>query len=255
MTNQSRQSLEGKVALVTGAGRRVGRAVALALAGAGADVAVHYGRSREGAEKAAAEIAALGRRSVALQAELAQPADIERLFDKIEADMGGVDVLVNSAAAFERAPLADLDLARWERMIRVNLTAPFLCCRRVAHSMKAKGEGDIVNVCDIGGMAAWKGYTHYNVSKAGLIMLTRALALELAPEIRVNAVAPGTVLFPDDYDPAARERIVSRIPMGREGSPQDVVETVLFLLTGPRYITGQIIAVDGGRSARDITGG
>jgi pteridine reductase len=249
------QSLDGKVALVTGAGKRVGKAIALELARAGADVAVHYGSSQVEAEATACEIASLGGRSVALQADLSEPAHIDQLFDRIERDLGGADILVNSAALFEKAPLEELDRSKWERMIQVNLTAPFLCCRHAAPSMKAKGEGDIVNICDIGGMAAWKGFTHYNVSKAGLIMLTRALALELAPEIRVNGVAPGTVLFPDDYDPDTKKRIVSRIPMGREGSPQDVVDTVLFLLTGPRYITGQVIAVDGGRSSRDITGG
>jgi pteridine reductase len=121
--------------------------------------------------------------------------------------------------------------------------------------MKAKGRGDIVNICDIGGMVAWKGFCHYNVSKAGLIMLTRSLAVELAPEVRVNAVAPGTVLFPDDYDEKARKRVESRIPMGHVGSPQDVADTVLFFVRDSGYVTGQVLAVDGGRSARDVTGG
>ena len=255
MKPQERKLLAGKTALVTGAAKRVGKAIAVGLAGAGADVVVHYGSSRADAEETAREIAAMGVRSAAVQADLSDSAQIERLFDTAERDIDGVDVLVNSAATFEKALLEELDLPQWERMIRVNLTAPFLCSRRAAPRMKSKGEGDIINMCDIGGLAAWKGFAHYNVSKAGLIMLTKSLALELAPEVRVNGVAPGTVLFPNDYDDEARARLVSRVPMGREGSPQDVVETILFLITGPRYITGQVVAVDGGRTARDVTGG
>jgi len=255
LKSKKHESLAGKTALVTGAAKRVGKAIALGLAEAGADVVVHYGKSRDGAEETAREISATGRRSTAIQADLSDSGQIERLFETAEREMGGVDVLVNSAAMFEKTPLEELDRDKWERMIRVNLTAPFLCSRRAAPHMKTKGEGDIINMCDIGGLAAWKGFAHYNVSKSGLIMLTKSLALELAPEVRVNGVAPGTVLFPDDYDPEERRRLVSRVPMGREGSPQDVVDTVLFLLTGSGYITGQVIAVDGGRSARDVTGG
>lgn len=247
--------LEGKVALVTGAARRVGRAIALALGEAGADVVVHYGSSRAQAEETASSIAAMGVRSAAIGADLASPERIERLFAEARKSLGGVDVLVNSAAVFEKAPFEDLTLDRWERVIRINLTAPFLCCKAAAPLMKSRGGGDIVNICDIGGMAAWKGFSHYNVSKAGLIMLTRALAVELAPEIRVNAVAPGTVLFPDEYDERARERIESRIPMGHAGSPEDVAGAVLFFVAGSEYVTGQTLAVDGGRSARDVTGG
>jgi pteridine reductase len=248
-------SLKGEVAVVTGSAKRVGKAIALALGAAGADVAVHYGTSQAQAEETARELRAMGRKAVAHRADLAEAAQIEALFDSVERELGGVDILVNSAAVFERIPFAELNQAKWEHTIRVNLTAPFLCSKRAARSMKARGGGDIINMCDIGGMAAWSGFAHYNVSKAGLIMLTRALALELAPEIRVNAVAPGTVLFPEGYDQDARKRIVSRIPMGHEGRPQDVAQTILFLLTGPKYITGQTIAVDGGRSTRDISGG
>jgi pteridine reductase len=247
--------LKGKIALVTGAGRRVGKAIALALGEAGADVAVHYGTSRDQAEETARSIEAMGVKSAPVQADLAVPADISSLFDEVEKNFGGLDVLVNSAAVFERASFEDLDLEKWERVMQINLTAPFLCCRGAVPLMKTRGGGDIVNICDIGGMAAWKGFSHYNVSKAGLIMLTRALAVELAPAIRVNAVAPGTVLFPDDYDEKAKKRIESRIPMGYAGSPQDVAGAVLFFVAGSGYVTGQVLAVDGGRSARDITGG
>jgi pteridine reductase len=249
------RALAGRTALVTGAGRRVGRAIALALARAGADVAVHYNLSEAGALETAEEARAAGVSAAPLRADLSEPEQVERLFAEVKDRLGGPDVLVNSAALFERVPFEDLDLEEWERTQRVNLTAPFLCCRAAVPEMRARGGGDIVNICDIGGMAAWKGFAHYNVSKAGLIMLTRALAVELAPEIRVNGVAPGTVLFPEGYDESARARIESRIPMGRAGTPEDVAEAVLFFVSGSGYVTGQVLAVDGGRSARDITGG
>jgi pteridine reductase len=249
------RALSGKTALVTGAGRRVGKAIALALAEAGADLAVHYNLSEEGAGETAEEARARGVSAVPFRADLSHPGQVERLFAEVKDRLGGPDILVNSAALFEKIPFGDLDLEAWESTLSVNLTAPFLCCKAAAPEMRARGGGDIVNICDIGGMAAWKGFSHYNVSKAGLIMLTRALAVELAPEIRVNGVAPGTVLFPEGYDPGARARIESRIPMGRAGTPEDVAAAVIFFVTGSGYVTGQVLAVDGGRSARDVTGG
>jgi pteridine reductase len=247
--------LSGRVALVTGGGVRVGKAIALALGEAGADVAVHYNSSGSGAEETAGAIKKMGVRAVPVKADLADAKAIDALFGEMKSSLGAPDLLVNSAAVFEKVPVEDLDLKRWERVMAVNLTAPFLCCRAAIPFMKEKGRGDIVNICDVGGMSAWSGFSHYNVSKAGLIMLTKALAVELAPEIRVNGVAPGTVLFPDHYEEKERKRIESRIPMGRAGTPQDVAEAVLFFVTGSGYVTGQVLAVDGGRSARDITGG
>ena len=135
-------------------------------------------------------------------------------------------------------------------MLDVNLIGPFLCAQEAARRMRAGSRGDIVNVVDIGGTSlAWKGYAHYCAAKAGLAMLTRVLAAELAPVIRVNGVAPGAVMFPETEDPATRARVLSRVPMGREGSADDVARTVRFLVGGPAYVTGQIIAVDGGRTA------
>jgi pteridine reductase len=250
-----KEKLKGRIALVTGAGVRVGRAIALALGESGADVAVHYNSSRSAAEETARSLADMGVRAVTVKADLSNPGAIDSLFAEVEGSLGGPDLLVNSAAVFEPAAPGEMDPGKWERAIAVNLTAPFLCCRAAVPFMKTKGRGDIVNICDIGGLAAWKGYGHYNVSKAGLIMLTRSLAVELAPGIRVNGVAPGTVLFPDGYDEAARKRIESRIPMGHAGSPKDVAGAVLFFVAGSGYVTGQVLAVDGGRSARDITGG
>ncbi len=255
MAGSGGEDLKGKTALVTGAGRRVGAAIAQALANAGAGVAVHYNSSREGAEALVERARGTGAKAAAFQADLMVPAEVVRLFGEAEKRFGRLDILVNSAARFERARFEDLDLDTWESTIRLNLTAPFLCSKAAAPIMLAGGGGCIVNICDIAGMAAWKGFSHYNVSKAGLIMLTKALAVELAPDIRVNAVAPGTVLFPDDYDERARKRIESRIPLGHAGSPRDVADAVLYFVTGSTYVTGQVLAVDGGRSAHDITGG
>jgi pteridine reductase len=240
-------SLEGRVAVVTGAGVRVGRAIAEALAAQGADVVVHFAHSRQGAEEVAQAIRARGRRAALAQADLADPAQVARVFAEADA-LGGCDLLVNSAAIFERKGLEAIDDAAWRRMLDTNLSAPFFCCRAAAPSLRRKG-GDIVNILDVGGaMRAWKGYAHYCSAKAGLAMLTRCLALELAPGVRVNGVAPGTVLFPESYDEGQRREILEKIPLGREGSPRDIAQAVLFLVAGGGYVTGQILAVDGGRS-------
>lgn len=240
--------LEGRVAVVTGAGKRLGRALAEAIAVEGADLVVHYAKSRAGAEEVVAAARALGRRAVAVGADLTDPAAVGRLFAAAD-ELGGCDLLINSAAIFERRPLEEIDDAAWRAMIDTNLSAPFYCCRAAAVSMRRKGRGDIVNLADVGGgVVAWRGLAHYCAAKAGLAMLTRCLALELAPAIRVNAVAPGPVLPAEGQSEAEARKALERVPLGRAGSPADVVGTVLFLLTGPSYITGQLLAVDGGRS-------
>ncbi|HEY3445542.1 MAG TPA: SDR family oxidoreductase [Myxococcales bacterium] len=242
------RSLEGRVAVVTGGGVRVGRAIAEGLGQRGAKVVVHYSSSRDGAEQAAKAIRDAGSAAVAVQGDLTKSADASRVVAAAE-PWGGCDLLVNSAAIFERKPIEQIDDDAWRQMIDVNLSGPFFCCRAAVPAMKRKGGGDIVSVVDVGGaLKAWAGYSHYCASKAGLAMLTRSLALELAPAIRVNAVAPGTVLFPEAYGEEERERQLSRIPLGRTGTPQDVVEAIVYLL-GARYVTGQILAVDGGRTA------
>jgi len=234
--------------VVTGAGVRVGRAIAEALGAAGADVVVHYATSAEGAEATAAAVRAAGRRAVLVQADLRDSAEVARLFEAAEG-LGGCDLLVNSAAVFERLPVERIDDAAWRRMLDTNLTAPFFCARAAVTPMRRKGRGDIVNIVDVGGgLRAWKGYAHYCAAKAGLRMLTEVLALELAPVIRVNAIAPGAVMLPEETSEEEAARLVGRIPAGRLGSPDDVTQTLLFLVAGPRFVTGQMIAVDGGRS-------
>ncbi len=243
-----KRALEGRVAVVTGAGTRVGAALARALGARGAAVVVHYHRSSTGAQQTARAIRRAGSEALLVKGELTEVATSERLFAAAD-ELGGCDLLVNSAAIFERKPVESIDDESWRRMLEVNLTAPFRLSRAALPSMRRKGRGDILNMVDIGGaLKAWSGYAHYCAAKAGLATLTRCLALELAPEIRVNGIAPGAVLFPEGYGSKERKRVTERIPLQRVGSPEDVVQAALFLLEGSQYVTGQIIAVDGGRS-------
>lgn len=241
--------LAGRTALVTGGGVRLGRAIALELGRAGADVVVHCHTSRASADEVAREVEALGRRALVVQGDLSVGAEVARVFAEADA-LAPPDVVVLSAGIFEQRPFEEIDEAGLRRMLDVDFVGPFLCAQAAARRMRALGGGDLVTVCDIGGSSlAWKGYAHYCSAKAALAMLTRVLAVELAPAIRVNGVAPGAVLFPEDEEPAVRARVLARVPQGREGSAEDVARTVRFLVGGPRYITGVIVPVDGGRTA------
>ena len=243
------RSLEGRVAVVTGAGTRLGRAIAEGLGLRGASVVVHYASSRGGAEQAAQAIRAAGPRAELVQADITDSAAVARVFEVAD-QLGGCDVLVNSAALFDKRPFTEIDDHSWRKIIDTDLTAPFYCCRAAAKAMRAKGRGDIVNIVDIGGgIKPWRGYAHYCTAKAGLAMLTRCLALELAPEIRVNAIAPGAILFPEGKkSDEERSRTLAAIPMQRTGTTEEVVEAITFLVAGPQFVTGQVLAVDGGRS-------
>lgn len=241
--------LEGRVVLVTGAGVRVGKAIALALGEAGAVVAVHHHASADGASQTVQRLVASGRRAQAFRADLSQPSEIQSLVDEVEARLGPLHALVNSAALFERADFLQTPLEVLDRQWAVNTRGPYLLSQAAARRMLPRGEGHLVNVVDIGGVFdPWRHYSAYCMTKAALAMLTRCLALELAPAIRVNAVAPGTVLPPESLDPQALETLRRKIPLGRFGSAEDVADVVRYLLTGPGFITGQIWAVDGGRS-------
>src|ERR1700686_797764 len=218
--------LQGKRALGTGAAVRVGRAIALAFARAGADVAVHYRGSSAAARQTADEIRALGVRAALVQADQALPGEPERMVAEAAHALGGLDLVALSAAAFEKVPATDLDRARFEAMLAVNLTGPFLIAR-AAHPHLRASRGAIVSVLDLCGTSqVWKGYAHYAAAKAGLAALTRLLALEWAPEVRVNGVAPGTV------NPADLARL-KRIPLERIGTPEEVAQAVLFLASQP----------------------
>lgn len=241
--------LEGKVVLVTGAGVRVGRAIALALGRAGASVAVHFHGSQAAAEEVLRAVRADGNRAARFQADLADPAAAEPLAAAVEAELGPIAALVNSAAIFERASFAETPLDVLDRQWAINARGPYLLTQAVVRRMLARGGGDVVNVLDIGGaLQPWRHYSAYCMTKAAMAALTRCLALELAPAVRVNGVAPGTVLPPESLDAAALEAIRANVPQQRLGSAEDIAQTVLFLLTGPSFITGQILAVDGGRS-------
>lgn len=236
--------LDGKVALVTGAARRVGKTIALALAESGADMALHYGRSADQAQATADEIRALGRQAKLFQADLAQPEQIEAMFSRIGEAFGRLDVLVNSAAVFGRTPLETLTAEQWDGQMAVNARAPALCLRH-ACGLMADG-GAVVNITDIAASKAWAAYPAYCASKAALEALTRSAARALAGRnIRVNAVAPGAILWEDDVDPASRGDVLAQIPMKRTGQPQDIAAAVVFLARHD-YITAQTLRVDGG---------
>lgn len=240
--------LPGRTVLVTGGAHRVGRALSLALARAGADVVVNYHTSEEKARATVREIENVGRRAIAVRADVSDEKAVERLVERTEAEFGRLDVLVNSASLFESAPLEEISAAEWDRVLGVNLRGPFLLARTAAPLLR-EDDGVIVNIADLSAFQAWPSFAHHSVSKAGLIHLTRILARALAPRIRSVAIAPGTVLPPDDYSVADRQREADRAVLGRIGSPEDVARTLIFLVESD-YITGETITVDGGRRVR-----
>jgi pteridine reductase len=237
-------------AFVTGAGVRIGSAVARALGRAGYDLAFHAHRSMKPLEALAAELRALGRQVTIYSADLSDPRGVDELGARVREAHPTLDVLVHNAGLFERVAFESISREQYRTMLAVNLDAPFFLTQALLPSLRAAAQPLVVHLTDIGGERAVSHYAHYSVSKAALLMLTRALAVELAPHVRVNAVSPGTVAFPEDFDAAAREAILQRIPMGREGSVEDIARVVVFLAREAPYITGQVVTVDGGRSAQ-----
>ena len=240
--------LRNQVALVTGGGKRIGRAIAVALARAGADVVVNYHESRAGAQATVREMAVLGVRALAIRADVSRPRQVEAMFRTVEKRFGRLDLLVNNAGAFFRVTWDQLTEKDWDRMLGINLKAPFFCAQAAARMMLRQGRGNIINISSLGGLQAWPGYMHYCASKAALISLTRSLAKALAPRVRVNSIAPGTILFPDEKRDATLRRIIRTTPLLTAGTARDIADMVLFLATQGEFITGQVMVVDGGKS-------
>jgi pteridine reductase len=240
-------SLSGRSALVTGGARRIGRAIALALAQAGADVAITYRNSKQQAERTASEIAAMGRRACAAECDVRAESSVRKAVDETVRTFGRLDILVNNAAVFETAPLESLTLDQWDDVFATNARGPFLVAREALPHLRAS-EGRIVNIGSLGGEHAWAGHAHYSSAKAALHMLTLTMAKAFAPAISVNCVAPGWIELDDctEAEAASAARFAARTPMGRNGTADDIAQVVLFFATGPRFITGQILTVDGG---------
>lgn len=237
-------ALKGKTVLVTGAAKRIGRGIALRLAAEGARVAIHYHRSEE---EARATARACGDAPL-FRANLESVAEIEGLFADVARRLGRLDGLVNNAARFTRRNVLEITEADWDFIHSVNLKSVFFCCREAARLMQRSGGGRIVNISSLGGIRPWAEHVHYCASKAGVIMLTRALAKALAPEITVNSVAPGVIPF-EDIDERGR-RMIDVTPARRGGTPEEVAGAVVYFLGASNFITGQVLAVDGGLSQR-----
>ena len=236
--------LAGQVALITGAAKRIGRSIALRLAADGADIVVNYASSKPEADTLVAEIKSAGRRAIAAKADVSQRLDVQKLFSAAENEFGRLDILVNNAGTFFPAKFEELTEEQWDHILNVNLKSQFLCAQSAAPIMKRQGRGRIINLSSLGGLLAWPAYTHYCVSKAGSIMLTRCLARALGPEILVNSVAPGTIQFPGE---PPDEEYIRRVPLHRTGSGDDIAQAVAYLAKAD-FVTGQILVVDGGRS-------
>lgn len=235
----------GKIALVTGSARRVGKAILLALAGAGAEVILHYHRSSEAEVQATLEqVGRLGGMGVCLQADLSQRAEIGRLFHQVAERFGRLDILVNSAAIMEAGDVCELSEGDWDRTIDMNLKSPFFCSQEAVRLMGLQG-GVIVNIADVAGLQAWARYPVHSISKAGVLMLTQVLAKALAPAVRVNAVAPGPVAMPEGMDPARWQRVAHHLTLQRAGQPEDIGRAVLYLIRED-FVTGTTLVVDGG---------
>ena len=248
LCDMSVENLTGHVALVTGAGRRIGREIALTLARAGADVIVNYNHSKAEAEAVARQIRGLGRRSLSIRADVARPAQVRAMFRRVEKQFGRLDILVNNAGIFFPVRWDKLSEKDWDRILGVNLKGAFYCAQAAARLMLRRKRGKIINISSLGGIQAWPSYIHYCSSKAANIMVTRCLAKALAPHIQVNSVAPGTILLPGEKITAEKRRLIRKTPLKKAGSARDIAEMVLYLATHSDFITGQVFVVDGGKS-------
>ena len=237
--------LRGKAALVTGGARRIGREIALALAAAGADVAITYLDSEPEARQTCEDIRRQGVRALALACDVRQEKSVRNLVRKVTQEFGGLDVLVNNAAIYETVEFEKITARQWDEMFAVNARGPFLVSQAALKPLRQR-QGRIIHLGSLGGLRPWATHAHYCASKAALTMLTQVMAKALAPEIAVNCVAPGMIDLKDGSNAALLRKIAGKTPMRRNGSAEEVVRGVLFFATAPRFITGQVLAVDGG---------
>jgi 3-oxoacyl-[acyl-carrier protein] reductase/pteridine reductase len=236
---------EDKVALITGAAHRVGKAIALRLAQNGAHIVLNYRSSVLAAQETQAELESLGVRVLPIQADVSEPAAVEVMVAQAIDHFGRIDILVNSAASFQQTPFPGMSIDDWDSVINTNLRGPFLCAHAVAPHMLKLQEGLIVNITDLSAFVPTQQMMAHSVAKAGLAMLTQALALELRPTIRVNAIAPGPVIPPPEYDAATNKRVAERTLLKRWGSGDHVAQAVMFFVEND-YVTGDVLRVDGG---------
>jgi pteridine reductase len=241
--------LLGRVALVTGAGRRLGRALAAALATRGMTLALHHHSSSAGAAELRDGIVAAGGRAECFAADLTDARAARELAARVAAEFGHLDVLINSAAIMQRLSFEETTPDQWDEILDLNLRAAFFCTQGAAGALR-QTRGKVVNLADLAGLEPWPAYAAHSVSKAGIVMLTKVLALSLAPDVTVNAIAPGAVLVPEAYDDAAKAWLARTTPLGRLGSPDDVIGAMLYLLESGDYVTGTTMVVDGGRHIR-----
>ncbi len=247
MAVSSQLGARRKVALVTGGGRRLGRQSALALARDGWDIAVNYAHSASGAERTVNEIKRAGADAISIKADISDSNQVDKMFQDAIQHFSKIDLLVNNAAIFPPPKrITDLSDELWNRVISINLTGQFYCARAAARAMERSG-GKMINFASLGGLQVWTEYIEYNVAKAGVIMLTRALSKALAPKIVVNAIAPGTIIVPGEESGEVKHLEEKKIPLGHYGEPHDITGAVLYLAHAD-YVTGQVIYVDGGRA-------
>lgn len=245
MTELAPKPLQGKIALVTGGARRLGRASALALAGAGADVAITFRDSLRDAQRTVIDVSGLGVRALALACDVTDEKSVKTAVKEAVRELGGIDILVNNAANYETATFEKLTLAQWDAMFASNTRGPFLVSREALKFLRLR-RGKIINMGSLGGLRPWADHAHYCSSKAALHMLTKVLAKALAPEIAVNCVAPGMIDLGEKAAANFMRRMAKQTPMQRNGTSDDIAAAVLFFALAPHFITGQILAVDGG---------
>jgi len=242
---QKLEGLEGKVALITGAGKRLGRAVALRLAEEGMDVAVHYGTSAKDAAEVVGKIEEMGKKAVAIRADLRSVDEIRRMLLEVGNELGRLDVLVNSAANFLPGSMVSTTEEVWDASLDTNVKAPFFVAQAAAPMLR-RSKGAIVNFADTGGVLGWPGFIGHSVAKAGVINLTKSLAKALAPDVRVNAIAPGTITMSGD-PPEWEAEFVKLAPLKKTGRPADIADAVVYLVTA-EFLTGHTLVLDGGRT-------